>query len=105
MGYKSVGYTCFVEHKCPICGGDFFPTLDWVYNDGEGKRVCSWPCHCEARRRKETRKKTRKETPTDPDRNKKILELAKEGVPVPEIASKFRISKERILQIIRANRE
>ena len=106
-------FSCFISAICPICGKEFFPTEGWVYNSGNytnGKyqRVCSWHCHLEARRIREAEKahgKTYRGVPVEPDRDQKIVQLAKEGVPLPEIAARYHLTKGRILQILRANKE
>lgn len=102
-------FSCFIEAICPICGKEFFPTPEWVYNDGNGGKVCSWHCHCEAKRIREAAEKARGKTyrgvPVEPDRDQNILKLAKEGVPLPKIAVRYHLTKGRILQILRANRE
>ena len=43
-----------VDTICPICGENFCPGYEWAYNTGGyhgHQRVCSYPCHLEARRR------------------------------------------------------
>ena len=37
---------------CPICKKEYFPTPDWVYKDGLGKRYCSWSCLNKSRKLK-----------------------------------------------------
>lgn len=36
-----------MEHHCPICGKEFYPTREWVYKTG-GTYYCSWSCHRKA---------------------------------------------------------
>ncbi len=100
-------YVCFIESVCPICGKVFFPTPEWVYNDGKGSKVCSYHCSLEAERRSKASSshKSYRGAPVEPDRDQKIVKLAKEGIPLTEIAYKFNLTKGRIQQIIRANRE
>jgi hypothetical protein len=102
---KKGEYTCFIELTCPICGKHFFPDKDWVYNDGHGKKVCSWSCHLKARRDVDKVQRvyfgngvyySRRDT--------EIQRLAENGVDPQELAERYNLTRTRILQIIRAGK-
>lgn len=98
-------YRLFITHKCPICGREFFPTDEWVYNDGTyySKKVCSYPCHMEARRRIEEAKISKrhyKSKPIPVGRDEEIRKLVSEGIHPKELAVKYEVSEARIRQIV-----
>ena len=100
-------YVCIIELRCSVCGKTFVPAPEHVYHDGK-RKVCSWNCQVKAERRRDAekvKKKTHRGIRVDPGRDKEIVRLAKEGVPLVELAAKFHVSKGRICQIVRANRE
>lgn len=105
-------YVCFIEDKCPICGKEFFPTDGWVYNNGQYshgklKRVCSWNCHNESRRRLEAKKTSTRYYRSNiipPGRDEEIRKLASEGVSTCELSEKYSLTADRIRQIIRAGK-
>ena len=49
------------ERKCPICGKNFIPAPQhsWGYrkNKNQFVKVCSYSCHREAQRQKESKRK------------------------------------------------
>lgn len=99
-------YRLFIEHKCPICGKLFYPTDEWVYNNGithQPKKVCSYPCHMEARRRIEAAKISKrhyKGKPIPLSRDEEIRRLVSEGVHPKELAVKYEVSETRIRRIV-----
>lgn len=105
MKSKITGYACFVEHKCPICGHEFFPTQDWVYNDGKEKKVCSWSCHLKARDGKDKAQRVYFGNGVYySSRDREIQSLARDGVDPQELAERYNITRARVLQIILAGK-
>lgn len=93
------GYSCFTEATCPICGKWFSPTTEWVYNNGRGRKVCSYPCHNEARRRNTSRRDDAKKKRELRDRE--IYMLYHEGVAHTELAERYKLTSDRIWKILR----
>ena len=85
---------------CPICGKEFFPTPEWAWNNGKSylKRVCSYHCHLEARRKKPTKWDAKKAELMK--RNEEIYRLYKEGTAREELSEMFGLSDNRIWKII-----
>ena len=105
MKSKTTGYACFVEHKCPICGHEFFPTIEWVWNDSKGKKVCSYPCHQKARERNDKAQRVYFGNGVYySSRDREIQNLARDGVDPQELAERYNITRTRVLQIIRAGK-
>ena len=96
-------YNHIVDTECPICGKNFIPAPMHIYNDGK-KVVCSWTCHCEAARRRESGQKPHgnhfKGKPIPPGRNQEIRRLASEGMSPEELAVRYKLTVMRIKQII-----
>ena len=99
-------FYAIMDTECPICGKNFVPAPEHIYNDSGykgGKPVCSYTCHLEAFRRKKADKEKKKhyrQLHIIPGRNDEICRLAKEGVSYAEIAQKFGIGVTRVRQIV-----
>lgn len=39
-----MGYAPGVEHRCPVCGGEFIPTAEWAYKKRDRIYFCKWSC-------------------------------------------------------------
>ena len=92
------------ELKCPICGKNFIPAAEHIYDNGADVSVCSWTCHLEARRRKEMGKPKQRRfrnKPIPPGRDEDIRKRVSEGESIVSLAKKYEISTERVKQIVR----
>lgn len=92
------------ERSCPVCGKNFIPAPEHIYRDGTSK-VCSWSCQLKAERRHEAEKDQRKSyrgKPIDPKRDEEIRRLANEGMTFNALAAKYKLTPERIRQIVLA---
>ena len=104
MGNKRE-FSCFITAKCPICGKEFFPTQDWVWNDCKDKKVCSYPCHLKARENKyKVQRVYFGNGVYYSSRDREIQSLARDGVDPQELATRYNITRTRVLQIIRAGK-
>lgn len=102
MAHKT--YHNIWEMTCPICGKNFIPAAEHIYDNGETAPVCSWTCHLEARRRKEAVKPKQRRfrrKPIPPGRDEDIRKRVSEGESIVSLAEKYEISTERVKQIIR----
>ena len=103
MVRKKKEYRCFIEAVCPICGKEFFPTLDWVYNTGKYshgtlKRVCSYKCHLKAREKPKGKRELAREQMDI--RDHEIYMMFRAGFGYADLASKYDLCEHRIRIII-----
>ncbi len=101
MAHKT--YHNIWELKCPVCGKNFIPAAEHIYNDGESA-VCSYHCGLAAERKKEAereRRRNRKRIPPPPGRDDEIRKRISEGESVDKLARVYRLTETRIKQIIK----